>query len=128
MLNNFKSKKLIFTFLIFFSISPFISYANGPTTHNDGTEHIESTNHDQTETKHHTDTSPLFFIIIAVIIGAATRFLFQKSVLPFTVILLLIGIALGVLARLNYFDIYEDRKSTRLNSSHTDISRMPSSA
>ena len=23
---------------------------------------------------------------------------------------------------------YEDRKSTRLNSSHTDISRMPSSA
>ena len=25
-------------------------------------------------------------------------------------------------------EIYEDRKSTRLNSSHTDISRMPSSA
>ena len=25
-------------------------------------------------------------------------------------------------------DIYKDRKSTRLNSSHTDISRMPSSA
>ena len=25
-------------------------------------------------------------------------------------------------------DIVEDRKSTRLNSSHTDISRMPSSA
>ena len=24
--------------------------------------------------------------------------------------------------------IYQDRKSTRLNSSHTDISRMPSSA
>ena len=24
--------------------------------------------------------------------------------------------------------VYEDRKSTRLNSSHTDISRMPSSA
>ena len=30
----------------------------------------------------------------------------------------------------NQFDIkeIEDRKSTRLNSSHTDISRMPSSA
>ena len=26
------------------------------------------------------------------------------------------------------FDLIEDRKSTRLNSSHTDISRMPSSA
>lgn len=28
--------------------------------------------------EHHTDTSPLFFIIIAVIIGALTRFFFQK--------------------------------------------------
>ena len=27
-----------------------------------------------------------------------------------------------------YFRINKDRKSTRLNSSHTDISRMPSSA
>ena len=27
-----------------------------------------------------------------------------------------------------YHPVYEDRKSTRLNSSHTDISRMPSSA
>ena len=27
-----------------------------------------------------------------------------------------------------YDDLEEDRKSTRLNSSHTDISRMPSSA
>ncbi len=29
---------------------------------------------------------------------------------------------------LRYFNIFGDRKSTRLNSSHTDISRMPSSA
>ena len=28
----------------------------------------------------------------------------------------------------NYERIWGDRKSTRLNSSHTDISRMPSSA
>ena len=27
-----------------------------------------------------------------------------------------------------FIDEFEDRKSTRLNSSHTDISRMPSSA
>ena len=26
------------------------------------------------------------------------------------------------------YETYQDRKSTRLNSSHTDISRMPSSA
>ena len=32
--------------------------------------------------------------------------------------------------RLTYFDIndFEDRKSTRLNSSHSSVSRMPSSA
>ena len=29
---------------------------------------------------------------------------------------------------MSYEDAMEDRKSTRLNSSHTDISRMPSSA
>ncbi len=62
--------------------------------------------------EHHTDTSPLFFIIIAVIIGALTRFTFQKSIIPFTVILLLIGIGLGVLGRLNYLDIYEIGSST----------------
>ena len=28
----------------------------------------------------------------------------------------------------SYHSYYTDRKSTRLNSSHTDISRMPSSA
>ena len=32
----------------------------------------------------------------------------------------------GVLAAMA--ELYKDRKSTRLNSSHTDISRMPSSA
>ena len=33
----------------------------------------------------------------------------------------------AITASLGY-DVYVDRKSTRLNSSHTDISRMPSSA
>ena len=30
--------------------------------------------------------------------------------------------------RINLIFVFSDRKSTRLNSSHTDISRMPSSA
>ena len=38
-----------------------------------------------------------------------------------------IGEALGVGATLNFFD-EQDRKSTRLNSSHYQQSRMPSSA
>ncbi len=52
----------------------------------------------------HTGTmSPLFFIIIALIIGAATRHFLKKSPLPFTVSLLLIGLVLGVLSRMGYF-------------------------
>ena len=32
------------------------------------------------------------------------------------------------MARADFYNPISDRKSTRLNSSHTDISRMPSSA
>ena len=34
----------------------------------------------------------------------------------------------GIFADALLFTVFLDRKSTRLNSSHTDISRMPSSA
>ena len=47
---------------------------------------------------------PLLFIIIALIIGAATRHFLKKSPLPFTVTLLLIGIGLGVMASNGLFD------------------------
>src|SRR3990172_7898162 len=47
---------------------------------------------------------PLFFIIIALVIGAATRHFLRKSPLPFTVMLLLIGLGLGVASRLGYFE------------------------
>ncbi|MFP6854849.1 MAG: sodium:proton antiporter, partial [Opitutales bacterium] len=41
----------------------------------------------------------LFFLILALVIGAATRHFLQKVPLPFTVLLLLIGLALGGLNR-----------------------------
>ncbi|MBL62136.1 MAG: hypothetical protein CMI30_01895 [Opitutae bacterium] len=41
----------------------------------------------------------LFFLIIALVIGAATRHFLQKVPLPFTVLLLLIGLAMGGLNR-----------------------------
>ena len=41
----------------------------------------------------------LFFLIVALVIGAATRHFFQKVPLPFTVLLLLIGLAMGALNR-----------------------------
>ena len=41
----------------------------------------------------------LFFLIIALVIGAATRHFLQRIPLPFTVLLLLIGLAMGALNR-----------------------------
>jgi len=47
---------------------------------------------------------PLLFIIVALIIGAATRHFLKKSPLPFTVTLLLIGILMGVMGNNGAFD------------------------
>lgn len=56
------------------------------------------------EEEHHTDVSPLLFIVVSLIIGAATRFLLQKINIPYTVALLLIGIGIGVLGRTGFFE------------------------
>lgn len=44
---------------------------------------------------------PLFFVILALIIGAGTRHLLRGSPLPYTVVLMVFGLILGFLARLN---------------------------
>ncbi len=54
---------------------------------------------------HGADMSPLFFIIVALLLGAAVRHLLRKSPIPFTVWLLLIGLALGAMVRLGWFSI-----------------------
>lgn len=60
--------------------------------------------HHAAEGGHHgPDTSPLFFIILAVFIGAATRHFLKKIPVPFTALLLIIGIVLGVLNRMDLF-------------------------
>lgn len=56
--------------------------------------------------EHGSNMSPLFFVILALIIGAATRHGLRKSPLPFTVSLLLIGLGLGVAARVGWFDTW----------------------
>jgi len=55
------------------------------------------------KSSHGGDMSPLFFLIIALLIGAGTRHFLKKSPLPYTVSLLLIGLILGALTRLGYF-------------------------
>lgn len=67
----------------------------------------ESINHtaEQVENDHHgPDTSMLFFIILAVFIGVSTRHLLKKLPVPFTALLLIIGIILGSFSRLGYFE------------------------
>ena len=68
---------------------------------------------------------PFFAIGFAALVWVPIWLL--AGVLRFTLSLqktLLLGVILGWLTIL----VTQDRKSTRLNSSHTDISRMPSSA
>ncbi len=52
---------------------------------------------------HKSDMSPLFFICIALFIGTATRHNLRKVPIPFTVLLLLIGIGLGASVRFGFF-------------------------
>lgn len=106
--------KNLFRYLLFFLIITLIlSLQNNVLAQEHEKEETEvSVHQDQTNTHEevhaeesgHTGTmSPLFFIIIALIIGAATRHFLKKSPLPFTVSLLLIGLVLGVLSRMGYF-------------------------
>ncbi len=85
-------------------------------------ESITSTSHVNTETElnipdenilsskyqaHNSpDTSMLFFIIIAMFIGASTRHLLKKIPIPFTALLLIFGIVLGVLTRIGAFETW----------------------
>nr|MBC8343166.1 cation:proton antiporter [Bacteroidota bacterium] len=58
---------------------------------------------------------PLFFIVIALIIGAATRHFLKKTPLPYTVLLMIFGIGLGLLVR---FDIFENLHAHFWHSLH----------
>jgi di/tricarboxylate transporter len=67
-------------------------------------EHGEQAAVEHHSEHHGPDTSPLFFIIVAIFIGAATRHFLKAIPVPFTALLLIIGIVLGVLSRLGMFD------------------------
>ncbi len=58
------------------------------------------------ENGHGADMSPLFFVIISLIIGAGIRHLFRKSPLPYTVLLLIVGLGLGAATRLGWFSLW----------------------
>ena len=64
---------------------------------------IENSEAEAEEEEGAENMSPLFFLIIALIIGAGTRHFLKKSPLPYTVSLLVIGLGLGALSRIGIF-------------------------
>lgn len=82
------------------------------------TEHAEHGHHGP-------DTSMLFFIILAVFIGVSTRHFLKKLPIPFTALLLIIGIVLGSFSRLGYFESWAGLdvsfiKDSLYNAAHLD--------
>ncbi len=111
-------KRLITLSIIILSIIFISNKFNFAQQHNENQnhskqEHIEQTdsheqnNHSEEEGEHQNNMYPLLFVIIALLIGAATRHFFRKSPLPYTVTLLLIGIILGALFRMGALDTWD---------------------
>ncbi|MEQ8908096.1 MAG: sodium:proton antiporter [Vicingaceae bacterium] len=98
------------TFIIFSLLLIQPTYASEPVAqtseHQEVVEdgHAEHTGENEGHEEHSTNTAPLLFIILALIIGVSTRHFVKKSPFPFTVLLLIIGLILGVVNRLGYFE------------------------
>jgi len=84
---------IILNVTLFFGSSFFV-LASEPASQHAVTEVTE-------QASHGTDMSPLFFIIIALFMGIIIRHWFKKSPVPYTVMLLLLGIVIGVLNRVD---------------------------
>ncbi len=55
------------------------------------------------EHSHHDSMAPLLFIIMALLIGTATRYWLRNFALPYTISLLIIGLFLGLAYRVGFF-------------------------
>lgn len=94
-----------------FNWSSYFQYLNlSEPQHQSGNSHIVDSSLNDEEahnsSDHHNNMDPLFFIILALIIGAGTRHFLHKSPLPFTVMLLIIGMISGVLVRFGLFETW----------------------
>lgn len=105
-MNSNKTFLKRYLILLFLSIFTFQGLYANTDNQNLQKEEVENTHNseDVPHEKHKTDTAPLFFIILAMIVGVATRHFLKKTPFPFTVLLLIIGLGLGVLNRLGLFE------------------------
>ncbi len=61
-------------------------------------------NHNAEEHQSHgLNLAPLLFIVLSLFIGTATRHLFSRGPLPYTILLLIFGLLFGILTRLEIF-------------------------
>jgi NhaP-type Na+/H+ or K+/H+ antiporter len=91
---------------IFISIGqPLMANTNHATAESQNqTEQVKNEKHNKKiHQEHHIDVSPLLFIIFALLIGAGARSFLSKIGLPFTVVLLLIGLVMGSFGRQDLF-------------------------
>ncbi|MFB6258432.1 MAG: cation:proton antiporter, partial [Flavobacteriales bacterium] len=102
----------LLSFLMLFVTMPEASSSEAPEAKTDtaveadkGGQHDthKQEEHAKEEEGSHGHMHPLLFVIIALIIGAATRHFSHKSPLPYTVTLFLIGLGLGAIERLYGF-------------------------
>ncbi len=70
---------------------------------------------------HESNTDALFFIILGLLIGTLVRHFLKRTPLPFTVLLLLIGLGLGILNRLGFLSLWD------LGFTEWDVSFLSSS-
>lgn len=77
---------------------------NTITEHHEGATTDELSEHDDGEHDSHGGMEPLWFIIVSLLIGAATRNFLSKTPLPYTVLLLIFGLLMGVFNRLGWLD------------------------
>src|SRR3989339_453197 len=63
----------------------------------------QTDSHESKKEESHGGMEPLFFIVVALLLGAAAKHFLKKSPVPYTVLLLLIGLALGATSKLNLF-------------------------
>lgn len=80
--------------------------SNSDTLNLSETHSIEVVQNEQTAEQQHAQSeghglnlAPLLFIVLSLFIGTATRHLFSRSPLPYTILLLIIGLILGLLTR-----------------------------
>ncbi len=99
----FKQLLISFSFLIISVGQPSLANTSQPNAPHQ-TEQVKTEQHQtKVHQEHHTDVSPLLFIIFALLVGAGTRYFLSKVGLPYTVLLLLIGIVMGSFGRQDFF-------------------------